>query len=85
MLRFDVAFNTISLILFMTTSHNKYQNNIIWIYYYFVMDFFWIEYEFNMIKGEVNCVCIEIEPVNGSSTNLVRVKTTNELTVSQFN
>jgi hypothetical protein len=42
------------------------------------------EYEFNMIKGEVNCVCIEIEPVNGSSTNLVRVKTTNELTQSSW-
>jgi tuberous sclerosis 2 len=37
-----------------------------------------------MIKGEVNCVCIEIEPVNGSSTNLVRVKTTNELTQSSW-
>lgn len=42
------------------------------------------EYQFNMIKGEVNCVCIEIEPLSTSNTNLVRVKTTNELAQSSW-
>lgn len=39
------------------------------------------EYQFNMIKGEVNCICIEIEPLK-SNTNVVTVKTTNELAQS---
>lgn len=36
------------------------------------------EYNFGMIKGEVNCVCIEIMPLK-SKTNIVKVKTTNEM------
>ncbi|CAF0862230.1 unnamed protein product [Brachionus calyciflorus] len=36
------------------------------------------EYNFNMIKGDVNCVCIEIIPLK-TNTNIVRVKTTNEM------
>ncbi|RNA18649.1 tuberin isoform X2, partial [Brachionus plicatilis] len=36
------------------------------------------EYNFSMIKGEVNCVCIEIIPLK-SNTNIVKVKTTSEM------
>jgi hypothetical protein len=36
------------------------------------------EYNFGVIKGEVNCVCIEIEPLK-SGINLVKVKTTSEM------
>ena len=36
------------------------------------------EYNFSMIKGEVNCVCIEIIPLK-ANTNIVKVKTTNEM------
>jgi tuberous sclerosis protein 2 len=36
------------------------------------------EYNFGFIKGEVNCVCIEIEPLK-SGINTVKVKTTNEM------
>lgn len=41
------------------------------------------EYEFGAIKGEVNCVCIEINPLK-SNTNMVKVKTTSELEQSQW-
>lgn len=41
------------------------------------------EYQFGMIKGEVNCVCIEIEPLK-SNTNVVKVKATNEITQSSW-
>ena len=36
------------------------------------------EYQFGAIKGEVNCVCIEIIPLK-SNTNIVKFKTTNEM------
>lgn len=36
------------------------------------------EYNFSMIKGEVNCVCIEIIPLK-ANTNIVKVKTTSEM------
>lgn len=39
------------------------------------------EYKFNMIKGDVNCMCIEIIPLK-SNTNIVKVKTTNEIAQS---
>ena len=37
------------------------------------------EYQFGWIKGDVNCVCIEIEPLK-SNTNIVKMKTTSDLT-----
>jgi len=36
------------------------------------------EYNFSMIKSEVNCICIEVEPLK-NQMNLVKVKTTSEL------
>ncbi len=36
------------------------------------------EYQFNMIRGQVNCICIEIEPLK-ANTNMVRVRTTSEM------
>lgn len=41
------------------------------------------EYQFGMIKGEVNCICIEIQPLK-SNTNVVKVKTTNEIAQSSW-
>lgn len=41
------------------------------------------EYQFNWIKGEVNCICIEIQPLK-SNTNVVKVKTTNEFAQSSW-
>lgn len=39
------------------------------------------EYQFGMIKGEVNCICIEIIPLKDTS-NIIKVKTTSEFTQS---
>jgi hypothetical protein len=41
------------------------------------------EYQFNMIKGDINCICIEIIPLD-SNTNIVKVKTNNEIAQSQW-
>jgi hypothetical protein len=41
------------------------------------------EYQFGTIKGEVNCICIEILPLK-SNTNIVKVKTTPEITQSSW-
>ncbi len=36
------------------------------------------EYQFSFIKGEVNCICIEIEPIK-CGANIVRMKTANDM------
>lgn len=41
------------------------------------------EYQFGMIKGEVNCICIEIIPLK-ANTNIIKVKTTSELAQSSW-
>ena len=41
------------------------------------------EYQFSMIKGDINCICIEIIPLE-SNTNIVKVKTNNEIAQSQW-
>ena len=41
------------------------------------------EYQFDFLKGEVNCLCIEVEPIK-CGKNIVRMKTGNDMTTQNF-